>query len=135
MRSLIERIVFDSPDQFVLAQLRGASYYTIGRNVRPAEELDSEDYSGPVWDIVRVDEPSAERFAKPNNQWRLYYINSVTGLMDRVVSREEGDPIVAEISNWVSRQGELLPASITWKLKGQTVMEFMLDDASYGSKQ
>ena len=29
-RELIERIVFDSPDQFVLAQLRGASYYTLG---------------------------------------------------------------------------------------------------------
>jgi len=27
-RDLIERLVFDSPDQFILMQLRGASYYT-----------------------------------------------------------------------------------------------------------
>ncbi|HEX7772302.1 MAG TPA: hypothetical protein VF435_07755, partial [Pyrinomonadaceae bacterium] len=33
-RMLIERLVLDSPDQFVLAQLRGASYYTVARNVR-----------------------------------------------------------------------------------------------------
>jgi hypothetical protein len=36
-RLLIERLVFDSPDQFVLAQLRGASYYTVARSVRPAD--------------------------------------------------------------------------------------------------
>lgn len=30
-RLLVERMVFDSPDQFVLAQLRGASYFTMAR--------------------------------------------------------------------------------------------------------
>lgn len=51
-RVLIERLVFDSPDWFVLAQLRGASYQNIGRSVRPAEVGGSENYTGPVWDIV-----------------------------------------------------------------------------------
>jgi hypothetical protein len=36
-RLLVERLVFDSPDQFVLAQLRGASYQTIVRNLRPTD--------------------------------------------------------------------------------------------------
>ena len=35
-RLLVERLVFDSPDQFVLAQLRGASYFTITKHLRPA---------------------------------------------------------------------------------------------------
>jgi hypothetical protein len=40
-RELIERLVLDSPDQFVLAQLRGASYYTTAYNVRPADAGDN----------------------------------------------------------------------------------------------
>jgi ABC-type phosphate transport system substrate-binding protein len=52
-RTLIERLVFDSPDQFVLAHLRGASYFTVARHVRPTEATDG--YEGPLWDVVRVD--------------------------------------------------------------------------------
>lgn len=32
-RQLIERLALDSADQFILAQLRGDSYYTVARNV------------------------------------------------------------------------------------------------------
>ena len=45
-RLLIERLVFDSSDQFVLAQLRGASYFTVMRNLRPNDA--GENYSGPL---------------------------------------------------------------------------------------
>ena len=45
-RQLIERLVFDSPDQFVLMQLRGASYYTVARAVRPVDATDG--YEGPL---------------------------------------------------------------------------------------
>ena len=44
----------DPPDQFVLAQLRGSSYYTVARNVRPAGATDG--YAGPLWNVVRIDE-------------------------------------------------------------------------------
>ena len=53
-RLLVERLVFDSPDQFVLAQLRGAGYQTIVRNLRPVDAGD--DYAGPLWTMVRVDD-------------------------------------------------------------------------------
>jgi hypothetical protein len=46
-RLMVERLTLDSPDQFVLAQLRGASYFTIARNVRPADAQDG--YLGPLW--------------------------------------------------------------------------------------
>ena len=41
-----ERLIFDSVDQFILAQLRGASYYVVARNVRPDNAPD--DYVGPL---------------------------------------------------------------------------------------
>lgn len=52
-RSLIERVVFDSVDAFVLAQLRGASYQVMARNVR-ADLGGADDYDGPLWTVVRV---------------------------------------------------------------------------------
>lgn len=82
-RLLLERLILDSPDNFVLAQLRGASYFTVARSVRPLDAPDG--YGGPLWTIVRVDEPQAESL-QLKSLWRLYYIDSNTGLVDRIVS-------------------------------------------------
>ena len=71
-RVLIERLVFDSSDYFVLAQLRGASYYTVARNVRPEEVRDSDNYNGPLWNIVRVDDSEKNLQKKPISSWRLF---------------------------------------------------------------
>lgn len=45
-RNLIESLALDTADQFVLAQLRGASYYTVASNVRPRDAGDN--YTGPA---------------------------------------------------------------------------------------
>lgn len=97
------------PKRFVLAQLRGASYYTEARNVRPEEAGGSDSYTGPVWDLVRVGEPKRGAQAKPQSPWRLYYINTSTGLIDKIVSEEQGETITAEISGWTNQNGELAP--------------------------
>lgn len=121
-RQLIERLVFDSPDQFVLMQLRGASYYTVARSVRPADAQDG--YDGPLWTIVRVDDPERDEAKKPTSGWRLYYVNTVTGLIDRIESEVEGQRIVAEISSWAEHNGEKVPAQIAWTRDGQPLMQF-----------
>src|SRR5688500_16581214 len=53
-RLIVERLALDSPDQFVLAQLRGASYAAVARGARPEGAAGADDYSGPLWDVVRV---------------------------------------------------------------------------------
>jgi hypothetical protein len=127
-RELIERLVFDSPDQFVLMQLRGASYYTVAQSVRPADA--SDGYEGPLWTIVRVDDPERDEAKKPASPWRLYYINTTTGLIDRIESEVEGRRIVAEISSWTEQNGEQLPAQIVWTRDGQTLMQYSLTNFS-----
>ncbi len=134
-RSLIERIALDSPDQFVLAQLRGAAYFTIAREVRPAEAGGSDDYKGPVWDLVRVAEPTRIGQNKPQSLWRLYYINSATGLIDKVVSEEQGQTLTAEFSAWVTQNGETIPSRTVWKLNEQTIMELNLTNVTHNPKQ
>jgi hypothetical protein len=122
-RSLLERVVFDSADQFVLAQLRGASYYTVARNVRPDEVGDS--YTGPVWTVVRVTDPDRDEQRKPGSTWRLYYINATTGLIDKIVSEIGGERTEANFS-WTTSAGETIPAHIIWTRDSQTIMEFKL---------
>jgi hypothetical protein len=134
-RALIERIALDSPDEFVLAQLRGASYRLIAERVVPGGIKDLEDYTGPAWDVVRIGEPDLGTDKRPLSAARLYYINAESGFMDRVVSTENGETIVALFSNWIELEGERLPARTRWVVRDQTVMELSLTSVSHTSRQ
>jgi hypothetical protein len=132
-RRLIERLLLDSPDQLVLAQLRGARYQTVARNVRPDEA--DEAYSGALWDIVRVDDPDQDEQRRPQSRWRLYYINSQTGLVDKVVSELHGEKVEATFSDWRERAGEKFPTRIVWTRQGETLMALSLRNFSTTSAQ
>lgn len=119
-RDLVERLVFDSPDQFVLAQLRGASYYTLASDVRPTEA--SDGYTGPLWDVVRVSE-QADTPGKDRSLWKLYYVNVRTGLIDKVESEVAGQAMSASFT-WSKQDTESFPLRITWTRAGQPFMEF-----------
>lgn len=134
LRTIVERLALDGPDQFVLAQLRGASYYTVARGARPSEASGADGYTGPTWDVVRVGEPRAGAAIAPQSGWRLYYINSAKGLLDRVVSEEQGEQVVAEITGWSNQGGEFAPSHIVWTRGGRTVMEYEQASFSYGAR-
>jgi hypothetical protein len=44
-------------------------------------------------------------------------------LLDKVVSREGGEPVVAELSAWANTVGENAPMRLTWKQDNQIVMD------------
>jgi hypothetical protein len=134
-RMLIERLTFDSADQFVLAQLRGASYYAVARNVMPAEVGGADDYRGPTWDIIRVDDPEADEQKKPFSKWRLYYLNTQTNLIDKVVSEVHGERIETNFADWTDEGGEKFPTRITWTRLGQPIMELTLTNFAHHSQQ
>ncbi|NOT60786.1 MAG: hypothetical protein HOP19_11255 [Acidobacteria bacterium] len=139
LRKLVERLALDSPDQFVLAQLRGASYFTVAKNVRPTGI--ANNYAGPIWNIIRVTEPTVNprrpttQIAKPESLSRLYFTNVNTGLIDKVVSQEADGAITAEFSSWSNQNGEAAPGKITWKKGNEVVMEFTLTNVSHSAKQ
>ena len=127
-RILLERLTYDSADQFVLAQLYGASYSLVIRNLRPDDA--SDDYTGPIWDVVRVDDPEPDEQKRPLSSWRLYYLNRTTGLIDKVVSEVLGERVEAQFSDWTERNGEKFPGAITWSRNGQSLMTFNLVNVS-----
>lgn len=130
--AMAERIARDAPDQFVLAQLRGASYIVVARNVR-ADKGGEDGYSGPLHDIVRVSEPS--RGEGEPSAWRLYYVNTETGLLDKVAYDESGERVEAVLSDWAEHAGELQPTRITWSRQGQVFMELALTNVTHGPQQ
>lgn len=121
-RLLAEQLILDSPDQFVFAQLRGASYFTVARNVRPADATDG--YTGPLWTLVRVDEPKQSENAQPLSTWRIYYINAETGLPDRIEYQLNGNDIRTDFAEWTEQDGENTPSRVTWSIAGRVVMEY-----------
>ncbi len=133
-QTLIERVALDHPDEFVLAQLRGARYYTTARNVR-ADAGGGENYAGPLWDVVRVDEPQNERARRPLSNSRLYYINVQTGLIDKIVSELKGETIEANILEWSDQSGEKFPSHIVWIRGNETIQEFRLTSVSIQPQQ
>lgn len=122
-RSLIERLVFDSADAFVLAQLRGASYQVIGKNVR-ADLGGADNYNGPLWTVVRVSYAGADSEVKPESVARVFHINSRTGLVDKVISEIDGEEIEATLDGWATREGETFPSLIRWSKGGRQIMDF-----------
>ena len=127
-RLLLERLILDSPDNFVLAQLRGASYFTVARNVRPVDATDG--YDGPLWNLVRVDEPQVEESRKALSTWRIYYINVQSGLPERVEYQLNAKEIRAEFLEWTEVEGEKTPARVRWSSGGQTLMEYRATSVS-----
>lgn len=134
-RLLIERLALDSADQFVLAQLRGASYRTIARNARPAEAGDSDSYQGPVWDLVLIGEPKRLADKAPTSVSRQYYVNTSTGLVDRVLSQENGQTVTAELSGWTQVGSERFATKIVWQQGTQKLMELVVNNAGIGNRQ
>ena len=129
--SIIERLVLDSPDELILGQLRGASYYSVAQNVMPAGSTPGA-YTGPLWDVVRLGEPSVAGVSQAQSPWRLYYINTQTGLLDRIVSHE-GSAITADITAWAQQGGELYPSHITWSRNGQVVMDLTVTGMAFAA--
>ncbi len=128
-RALVEQLIFDSPDQFILAQLRGAAYFTVARNVR-ADVDGNDSYNGPLWDLIRVEGPPTADTPRPLSTSRLYYINVQTGLIDKIVSELEGATIEANVLAWIDQAGEKVPSHIIWKRGEETVQEFRLTNVS-----
>ena len=127
-RELIENLVLDSPDQFVLAQLRGATYDTVARNVRPVNAGDH--YSGSLWNIVRVGEPESDDSTRAQSRWRLYYLNTKTGLIDKIESNVQGEKTMAAIS-WSKVNAEQVPSEIVWTRRGQTVVSYRISSFTH----
>jgi hypothetical protein len=103
--------------------------------VQPDDVKDPDSYAGPAWDLVRVREPEGAEQNRSQSSWRLYYLNSETGLLDKVISQEQGVTVAAEVTGWVTQSGEKVPTRIAWSRNQLPVMQLVINGVSYGSLQ
>jgi hypothetical protein len=83
---------------------------------------------------VRIDGPQPDEGIKPVSNYRLYYVNARTGLIDKIVSELRGERIEAELSEWTDQNGEKVPGQITWTKKGQILMQYRLTTFSHSQQ-
>ena len=86
---LIETIVRDSVEHFIAGQARGDATFHLGDMFR-ADDGSNQNYDGPFHDILRVDD-AFETPEGTKTRPTLFYLNSRTGLLEKIVyEREEG---------------------------------------------
>jgi hypothetical protein len=99
------------------------------RNLRPDSAPDN--YAGPLWDVVRIDDPESDEQKRPLSRWRLYHLNRTTGLIDKIVSQVQGERIEASLSDWKETDGEKFPRTITWTHSGDLLMTLNVTGVSF----
>ena len=80
-------------------------------------------------------EPQHPTANKPENLWRIFYINSSTGLIDKILYEEQGQNILVELAEWADQGGEMEPTFIRWSRSGRMLMELSLTNVSHGPGQ
>ena len=59
---------------------------------------------------------------------KLFYINTATNLVDRIITPEgeagKVEGVTAEVAQWEERQGERVPTRIIWRRGVEVLMEY-----------
>jgi hypothetical protein len=134
--ALLETLVYDSADQFLVAHARGTSTRFLGSRFR-LDEGDSEGYGGPFYDLYQISDLDMTG-QEPRRQTRTYYVNSDTLLLERVRYETEraGAVIRVEVlcGDWRDVQGQKFPFSVTRLENGVPVMSINVSAVGVGPK-
>jgi len=127
---LIESIVFDSVDHFVIGQTDGIAMRSLGKRFR-LDGGNNPNYPGPFYDIYEAsDRVSMASLTGSVLQSKIFYINSDTLRLERIhySMKRATVPVPVQVStpNWHAVDGQLVPNSIErfengasiWKLTG-----------------
>lgn len=129
---LVEELARDSLERFITSQAMGEATLHLGDMFRMDDGTEAT-YAGPFYDILRVDDNFAESASRPT----LYYLNSRTGLPERIVyQRNAGGTAVkveVEFSEWITVTGQKLPRSTVWKEDGVVVAELVISQAVFAA--
>jgi hypothetical protein len=114
-QEIIETLVFDSADQFFLAQEQGFATRALGRRFR-LDDGGAPNYTGPYYDIYQLQD-HVSIVKEERTQSKLFYFNSDTLLLERVRYQIERDgaPVNVEVrfGGWQKVNGQQIAGSIT----------------------
>jgi hypothetical protein len=130
----IQSLLFDSADHFFFGQSQGFETRFLGERFR-LDDGKSPNYTGPFYDVYQVNDQTVSQNEK-RNQVKLFYLNSDTLLLERVVYRgkrgEQSPGIEVQITGWQRVNGQYLPGKIVRLEKGAPVVSFKITSAAIG---
>jgi hypothetical protein len=113
-QDLIETLVYGSAEHFFDTQMEGMATRFLGSRFR-LDDGSSPDYSGPYFDVYKITD-RINTSAGEREQLKLYYFNSHTLLLERVVYEinRNGATVKVEerLSDWTKEQGQQIARRI-----------------------
>jgi hypothetical protein len=107
-RDLMETLVYGSAEHFFSTQVQGMATRFLGSRFR-LDDGSSPDYGGPYYDVYKVGD-QVRTAAERSERLKLYYFNSETLLLERVVYEinRNGSTIKVEerLGDWAREQGQ-----------------------------
>jgi hypothetical protein len=133
---LIETLIHDSTEHFLISQLDGAATRFLGTRFR-LDDGTATNYEGPFYDLYETSEMIKVR-REAQKQTKVYYFNSDTHLLEQVKYQvlREGIATAVEVrlNNWHEVQEQKLPGEIVRLENGTPVLTFTITSTGIGSR-
>ena len=126
---LIETLVRDSVEHFIAGQARGDATFHLGDMFR-ADDGSNQNYDGPFHDILRVDD-AFETAEGTKTRPTLFYLNSRTGLLEKIVYERGEGKIEVEFGEWLTITSQKTPGRITWKENGSVTNQLVITQLAF----
>lgn len=131
---LIETLVYGTAEHFFSTQMQGMSTRLLGSRFS-LHRGSTADYNGPYFDVYKV----ADTSINDREQVKLYYFNSDTLLLERVVYEitRNGYTIKVEerLSDWTREQGQQVARRIERFENGESVFVFTVRSAGFSARE
>jgi hypothetical protein len=135
-QDLIETLVYGSAEHFFETQMQGMATRLLGSRFR-LDDGSSADYTGPYYDVYKVADQintSPDR----REQIKLYYFNSDTLLLERVVYEinRNGSTVKVEerLGDWTREQGQQVARRIERFENGESVFVLTIGAAHLSAR-
>jgi hypothetical protein len=125
--ALTELLVCDSLEHLISGQVAGDATLHLGDMFR-TDDGSNENYIGPFYDIIRVEDSFTSQDSTRKRS-TLYYFNSQTGLPEKIVYEHPDRTVRIEVEfgDWMTVDGQQIPASTTWKESGKPVRRLTIN--------
>jgi len=133
--NLVDSLLHDRPETFLLNAARGQYLRLIAHNVRAIRDS-SPNYTGPLYDVYDQIAKVDSRPASPERTKR-FFVDARTGLLYRVVYfvTRAGKSVQAEtiFSQWTTVQGQATPNQIERRHDGVSVFTYRASSNAYAA--
>jgi hypothetical protein len=135
-RDIIESLVYDTEEHFLLSQTQGAGTRVLGQRFR-ADDGTTPNYTGPYYDLYEVTD-QVNSGSGPRIQRKTFYFDSTSLLLAKVRYQLLRDgatvDVETQISEWQKREGQQIARRILRLENNQPVLTLTINAVAIGRR-